>query len=91
MRWSTRRQVFACAQKLFQDGQRIKDCQEWCESQTFLTGHSLQGQSPPPPSWSACLNELQVCVRMRMRMGVGVRVRVRRKYLFVLLNKVETD
>ncbi len=39
--------MFACAQKLFQDGHRIKDCQELCESQTFLTGHSLQGQSPP--------------------------------------------
>ncbi len=46
---------------------------------------------PPPPSWSACLNELQVCVRMRMRVGVCVRVRVRRKYLFVLLDKIETD
>jgi hypothetical protein len=62
------------------------DCQEWCESQTFLTGQSLQGQ-PPSLSWSACLNE---CVRMRMRV-VCVRVRVRRKYLFVLFNKVETD
>jgi len=60
-------------------------------SQTFLTGQSLEGQSPPSLSWSACLNELPVCVLMRMRVGVCVRVLVHRKYLFVLLNKVETD
>jgi hypothetical protein len=24
-----------------------RNCQEWCASQTFLTGQSLQGQSPP--------------------------------------------
>jgi len=24
-----------------------QDCQEWCASQTFLTGQSLQGQPPP--------------------------------------------
>jgi hypothetical protein len=34
---------------------------------------------PPPLSWSACLNEIQVCVRMCMRVGVGVRVCVLRK------------
>ena len=27
-----------------------QDCQEWCESQTFLTGQSLQGPPPLPPS-----------------------------------------
>ena len=32
-----------------------------------------------------------MCVRGTMRMGMCVRARVRRKYLFVLLNKVETD
>jgi hypothetical protein len=25
-----------------------QDCQQWCVSQTFLTGQSLQGQPPPP-------------------------------------------
>ena len=59
---------------------RVSDVPHWTKS----------AGTTPPLSWSACLNELQVCVRMRMRMGVGVRVRVRRKYLFVLLNKVET-
>jgi hypothetical protein len=32
-----------------------------------------------------------MCVRGHMRMGMCVRARVRRKYLFVFLNKVETD
>ena len=68
MRWSTRRQVLACAQKLFQDGQRIKVCQEWCVSQTFLTGQSLQGQ--PPLECSVCSHELPMCVRGPMRVGV---------------------
>ena len=39
----------------------------------FLRYYSVRS-SPPPLSWSACLNELQVCVRMRMRMGVGVQL-----------------
>ena len=77
MRWSTRRQVFACAQKLFQDGQRIKDSQEWCESQTFLTGHSMQGQSPPPPIM-VCLLEraasVRVCVRVNSAVPPGLTV-----------------
>ena len=39
-----------------------------------------------------CLLERAASVRPHedMRVGVGVRVRVRRKYLFVVLNKVET-
>ena len=60
---------------------RVSDVPHWTKSTGTI----------PPLAWSVCLNELQVCVRMRMRMGVGVRVRVRRKYLFVLLNKVETE
>ena len=28
------------------DGKALPNCQEWCASQTFLTGQSLQGQSP---------------------------------------------
>ena len=70
MRWSTRRQVFACAQKLFQDGQRIKDCQEWCASQTFLTGQGLQGQPPPPIM--VCLLERATSVRVRVRVNSAV-------------------
>ena len=60
---------------------RISDVPHWTKSAGTI----------PPLAWSVCLNELQVCVRMRMRVGVCVPVRVRRKYLFVSLNKVETD
>jgi hypothetical protein len=70
-----------------------------CVPRTVRNGAHLRRSSldkvckdnPPPLAWSVCLNELPVCVRMRMRVGVCVRVRVRRKYLFVSLNKVETD
>ncbi len=73
-----------------------QDCQEWSAPQTFLTGWTKSaGTTPPPPlsplAWSVCLNEMQLRVRMRMRVGVCGRVHVRRKYVFVLINKVETD
>ena len=38
----------------------IRDCQEWCGSQTFLTGQSVQGQSPPS---MLCLLERAASVR----------------------------
>ena len=38
-----------------------------------------------------CSHELPMFVRWHMRMGMCVYARVRRKYIFVLLNKVETD
>ena len=38
-----------------------QDCQEWCSSQTFLTGQSLKGQSPPPIM--VCLLERATSVR----------------------------
>jgi hypothetical protein len=50
---------------------RFSDVPHWTKS--ARTPH------PPPLSWSVCLNELQVCVRMHMCVGVGVRVRVHRK------------
>ena len=65
-----------------------------CVPRTVRNGARLRRSSldkvcrdNPPLQCNVCLNELQVCVRMRMRMGA----RVRRKYLFVVLNKVETD
>jgi len=60
--------------------------------QTFH-GHKVTKQGQPPLECSVCSHELPMCVRGHMRMGmcVTVRARVRRKYLFVLLNKVETD
>jgi hypothetical protein len=45
-------------------------CQEWCVSQTFLTGQSLQGQSPPTRQL------VQSCSR-RGTPGGGVRARGR--------------
>ncbi len=57
-----------------------QECQEWCASQTFLTGQSLQGQ--PPLECSVCSHELPMCVRGHMRMGMCVRARVRRKIFF---------
>jgi hypothetical protein len=49
------------------------------------------GRVNPPLECSVSCHELPTCVRWHMRMGMCVRARVRRKYLFVLLNKVETD
>jgi hypothetical protein len=68
-----------------------QDCQEWCATQapTLITGQSRQGQ--PPLECSVCSPELPMCVRGPMRIGMCVRVRVRRKYLFLLLNNVDTD
>ena len=60
---------------------RVSDVSHWTKSTGTI----------PPLAWSVYLNELHVYVRMRMRVGVCMRVRVRRKYLFVLLDKIETD
>ena len=70
-----------------------------CVPRTVRNGARLRRSSldkvcrdnPPPISWSACSHELPMCVRGHMRMGMCVCARVRRKYLFVVLNKVETD
>ena len=61
---------------------RVSDVPHWTKS---------AGTIPPPPIM-VCLLERAASVRPHedMRVGVGVRVRVRRKYLFVVLNKVET-
>ena len=48
-----------------------QDCQEWCASQTFLTGQSLQGQSPPS---MLCLLERAASVRMHAYARERVRV-----------------
>ena len=71
MRRSTRRQVFACAQKLFQDGQRIKDCQEWCESQFFPHWTQSAGTISPPPIM-VCLLERAASVRVCVRVNSAV-------------------
>ncbi len=48
-----------------------QDCQEWCASQTFLTGQSLQGQPPPRMlcllSRAAQLAEVKQVVETKLR------------------------
>ncbi len=69
-----------------------------CVPRTVKNGACLRRSSldkvcrvNPPLECSVCSHELPMCVRGHMRMGMCVRARVSRKYLFVLLNKVETD
>jgi hypothetical protein len=69
-----------------------------CVSRTVKNGACLRrssldkvGRVNPPLECSVCSHELPMCVCGHMRMGMCVCARVRRKYLFVLLNKVETD
>jgi hypothetical protein len=56
-----------------------------------LSGIGQSRQSQPPLECSVSSHELPTCVRGHMHMGMCVCARVHRKYLFVLLTKVETD